>query len=78
MYSIKLNHNKDYEKGIVHFIIKWTPIWDSNMVPSRGNSKHHDPEAAECWVADNTRKISTITYCYAMTLSCTTQDGSYC
>lgn len=27
MYSIKLNHNKDYEKGIVHFIIKWTPIW---------------------------------------------------
>lgn len=59
-------------------VASYNELYARAKVPSRGNSQHHDPEAAECWVTNNIRKISTITYCYAMTLSCTIQDGSYC
>lgn len=49
-------------------------LYAGAKVPSRGNGKHHDPETAECWVTNNVSKISTIIYCYAITLYCIIQE----
>lgn len=67
-------------RGRLHYGGSFSRAWSDKLygeakVPRRANSKHRDPEVAECWVTISISKISTITYCYAMNLYCIIQDG---